>query len=632
MTAESANLLSTEDLYLFARGEHECAYKFLGAHQQQGTTRFAVWAPSASFVSVCGDFNGWNIHSHPLSPQGHSGIWAGVTGDATPGMHYKYYIVDANGHALPLKADPYAQESQLRPDTASMVPHESNYDWQDSAWLQKRSSEHPHKNPVIIYELHAGSWRRTEENFPYNYRELADQLIPYVRDMGFTHIQLMPVSEHPFDGSWGYQPIGLFCPTRRFGSPDDLRYLIDLAHQHDIGVLLDWVPAHFPADDHGLKQFDGTHLYEHADPRKGFHPDWNTLIFNYGRAEVISYLLSSAIFWLEEFHFDGLRVDAVASMLYLNYSRKEGEWIPNHFGGTENLEAISLLRLINERAYKRIAGIMMVAEESTAWPGVTQMTSQGGLGFGFKWNMGWMNDTLRYMSRDPIHRKHHHQDLRFGLVYAFSEQFILPLSHDEVVHGKRSLLEKMPGDDWQKFANLRAYLAFMWAHPGKKLLFMGAEFAQRREWNHDRGLDWHLLQGDQGELHQGIQKLVADLNHTVRSCPALYELDSDADGFRWIDADVDNHSVYIFMRKAPGHAPVIAVVNLTPVVHYHWRIGIPHAGRYGEILNTDSSYYGGSGVGNLGAVEAQPIPSHGFDHSIVLNLPPLGTLFLCHQV
>lgn len=630
-SAIDSQLLSTEDLYLFSRGEHECAYKFLGAHSQQGCTRFAVWAPSASYVSVCGDFNGWNTHSHPLSPQGHSGVWAALISDVIPGMHYKYYIVDAHGTALPLKADPYAQESQLRPDTASMVPHSSNYGWHDHTWMQKRNSRQLHKAPVIVYELHAGSWRRTAENFPYNYRELADQLIPYVRDMGFTHIQLMPISEHPFDGSWGYQPIGLFCPTRRFGCPDDLRYLIDLAHQNDIGVLLDWVPAHFPADDHGLKQFDGSHLYEHADPRKGFHPDWSTLIFNYGRAEVVSYLLSSAIYWLEEFHFDGLRMDAVASMLYLNYSRKEGEWIPNDFGGSENLEAISLLRLINERAYKRLPGITMIAEESTAWPGVTQMTSQGGLGFGFKWNMGWMNDTLRYMSRDPIHRKYHHQDLRFGLVYAFSEQFILPLSHDEVVHGKRSLLEKMPGDDWQKFANLRAYLAFMWAHPGKKLLFMGSEFAQRREWNHDRGLDWHLLDGHQGELHKGIQKLVADLNNFVKSCPALYELDCDPHGFCWIDADVDNHSVYIFMRKSASQLPVIAVVNMTPVVHHHWRIGVPHAGVYREVINSDSNYYGGSGVGNLGAVVAEPVPSHGLDYSIVLNLPPLGTLLLCHQ-
>ncbi|MBU2099548.1 MAG: 1,4-alpha-glucan branching enzyme, partial [Gammaproteobacteria bacterium] len=432
-------------------------------------------------------------------------------------------------------------------------------------------------------------------------------------------------------GSWGYQPIGLFCPTRRFGSPDDLRYLIDLAHQHNIGVLLDWVPAHFPADDHGLKQFDGSHLYEHADPRKGFHPDWNTLIFNYGRAEVISYLLSNAVYWLQEFHFDGLRVDAVASMLYLNYSRKDGEWIPNHLGGTENLEAIHLLRLINERTYRRFPGIMMIAEESTAWPGVTQMTSQGGLGFGFKWNMGWMNDTLRYMSRDPVHRKHHHQDLRFGLVYAFSEKFILPLSHDEVVHGKKSLLEKMPGDDWQKFANLRAYLTFMWAHPGKKLLFMGGEFAQRREWNHDRGLDWHLLTEGQGKMHQGIQKLVTDLNHCVKSFPALYQLDSDASGFSWIDADADNHSVFVFLRKTTQHPPVVVVVNMTPVVHHHWRVGVPGAGIYREVLNSDSEYYGGSGVGNLGAVSTEDIPHHGFEHSVILNLPPLGTLLLCHQ-
>ncbi len=623
--------LSAEDLYWFGKGEHECAWQFLGAHTVTSGTRFSVWAPAASFVSVVGDWNGWNETSHPLSPNGDSGIWSAVVPGASAGMHYKYFLRDAGGHALPLKADPYARESQLRPETASMIPGSVQHQWRDESWPPERRSRAHHQAPLSIYEAHAGSWRRGPDNRFLNYRELADLLLPYVKSLGFTHIQLMPLSEFPFDGSWGYQPTGMFSPTRRFGSPDDLRYFVDSAHQQGIGVLLDWVPGHFPADDHGLARFDGSHLYEHADPRQGWHPDWNTLIYNYSRAEVISFLLSSAVYWLEEFHFDGLRVDAVASMLYLNYSRKEGEWLPNRFGGTENLEAVDMLRHINERVYQRIPGVMMIAEESTAWPGVTQMTSQGGLGFGFKWNMGWMNDTLRYMSRDPVHRSFHHQDICFGLVYAFSEQFILPLSHDEVVHGKGSLLQKMPGDLWQKFANLRACFALMWAHPGKKLLFMGGEFGQWREWNHDQSLDWHLLEDSRDKnYHLGLMRLLTDLNRCMKDYPAMYFGDSSYEGFAWLDADASSSSVFAFRRMA-DNSEVIIVVNLTPTIQENWRIGVPNQGSYSELINTDSQYYGGSGVGNLGRVASQPIGSHGQAHSLELTLPPLGALWLCRN-
>jgi 1,4-alpha-glucan branching enzyme len=624
------HLIAAEDLYLFARGEHECAFAVLGAHLTAYGTRFAVWAPNASAVFVCGDFNQWSTDAHPLYAQGDSGVWAADIDGVVAGMHYKYRIISADGRVMPLKADPYARETQFRPDTASMVAQPSHHQWSDQQWMDNRRHKAHFRQPLMIYELHAASWRRGADNQFLNYRELADQLIPYVTDLGFTHIQLMPITEYPFDGSWGYQPTGMFAPTRRLGAPDDLRYLIDLAHRHGVGVLLDWVPAHFPADDHSLKQFDGTCLYEHADTRKGFHPDWNTLIYNFGRGEVVSFLLSSAVYWLEEFHFDGLRVDAVASMLYLNYSRRDGEWVPNALGGVENLEAISLLQIINQRVHQRLPGVMMIAEESTAWPGVTQLTSQGGLGFGFKWNMGWMNDTLRYIGRDPIYRKYHHQDIRFGLAYAFSEHFILPLSHDEVVHGKRALLEKIPGDDWQKFATLRATLALMWAHPGKKLLFMGAEFAQRQEWNHDQALDWHLLEQ---ATHRGIHTLVRDMNTTLTSYHALYELDNHPHGFYWLDADAEHQCVFAFTRRSQSHPEqcVIAVSNFTPAAHDRWRIGVPASGQYIEILNTDSHFYGGSGIGNLGMVTAEPVASHGFDWSVVLTLPPLGTLWLCHQ-
>jgi 1,4-alpha-glucan branching enzyme len=631
----------TDDLYYFARGEHERAYRFLGAHAclyaGVAGVSFAVWAPSAQQVSVVGDFNAWQSGRDVLQPQGTSGVHAGFVADVAPGMHYKYHITAGNGQVQPLKSDPYARETQLRPDTASMVPYHTEFQWQDSQWLEQRQYAALHAAPILIYELHAGSWRRTVQGDFLNYRELADQLIPYAKSLGFTHIQLMPISEFPFDGSWGYQPIGLFSPSRRFGSPDDLRYLVDQAHQHGIGVLIDWVPAHFPADAHGLIRFDGSCLYEHEDPRQGFHPDWNTMIFNFGRGEVISYLLSNAMYWLDEFHIDGLRVDAVASMLYLNYSREDGEWLPNQQGGVENLEAIHLLRLINERVHREFPGVLMVAEESTAWPGVTQMTSQGGLGFGFKWNMGWMNDTLRYIEREPVYRRFHHHEMTFGLMYAFSEQFILPLSHDEVVHGKRALLEKMPGDDWQKFANLRAYYAFMWAHPGKKLLFMGGEFAQRREWNHDQSLDWHLLEKSepQHSLHRGMQKLITDMNSVLKTLPAFYENDAHSDGFEWIDSDSQDLSVFVFLRRTSNNNDrgnlVVSVSNMTPVVHQHYRIGVPQPGKYLEILNTDSGYYGGSDVGNMGKVESEAIPAHGRPWSITLCLPPLATLWLKHQ-
>jgi 1,4-alpha-glucan branching enzyme len=629
MSASEPFLLSSEDLYLFSRGEQERAYRFLGAnhyfHDGQNGVLFAVWAPAATHVAVVGDFNGWRPDAHPMRRHPGFGVWEIFIADVSSGTHYKYQIVGENGQIQPWKADPYAQLMQLRPETASVVPAASLYQWQDEHWMCERAKAHIHSQAMLIYEVHLGSWRRHwHDNSFLTYRELADQLVSYVKDMGFTHIQLMPVTEFPFDGSWGYQPVGLFSPTSRFGTPDEFRYFVDQAHQQGIGVLLDWVPAHFPSDAHGLAQFDGSCLYEHADPRQGYHPDWNTLIFNYGRAEVISYLLSNAIYWLDEFHLDGLRFDAVASMLYLNYSRDEGEWLPNHYGGIENLEAIHLLREINERAYRNFPGISMIAEESTAWPGVTDFTSSGGLGFGFKWNLGWMNDSLRYMARDPIHRKYHHSDLTFGLLYAFSESFILALSHDEVVHGKRSLLEKMPGDEWQKFANLRAFYGFMWAHPGKKLLFMGGEFGQRQEWNHDRSLDWHLLDW---ENHRGLKLLVHDLNKVCRQLPALHALDHDTKGFEWIDADAQSHSVFVFARKDVDGSVAVAVSNFTPTPHDSYRIGVPEQGFYQELINTDSAIYGGSGKGNLGGINAEQIPCHGRQWSITLCVPPLATIW-----
>ncbi len=626
-----SSLLQETDCYLFNQGSQERGYYFLGAnhrsvHGIEGVL-FAVWAPNARRVAVVGDFNHWDSRVHVLRKNHECGLWDIFIPADLSDCHYKFSITAADGRRLPLRADPYAKRMQLRPDTASVVCSREVYHWQDDKWMKSRGAKQSRESAIAIYEVHLGSWRRGGDGHEFlSYRDFADQLVNYVSDMGFTHIQLLPVSEHPFDGSWGYQPIGMYAPTSRFGDPDGLRYLIDVAHQNDIGVLLDWVPGHFPTDEHGLGLFDGTPLYEHSDPRRGFHPDWNTLIFNYDRPEVVSYLLSDALYWLSEFHFDGLRFDAVASMLYLDYSRKEGEWLANEHGGRENLGAIHLLQQVNARAYFHYPDIMMVAEESTAWPGVTRMTSEGGLGFGYKWNLGWMNDTLRYMSREAIHKQFHGNEVTFGLLYAFDENFILPISHDEVVHGKRSLLEKMPGDDWQKFANLRAYLAFMWAHPGKKLLFMGCEFAQRIEWNHDQSLDWHLLGYEQ---HAGVQSLVRDLNSAYRSLPALHRCDSDYRGFEWLEADHPSGAVFIFSRHDPvSGATAIIACNFTPTVYEGFRVGVPHKGDYVERVNTDSEFYSGSGKGNYGRLTASAEPSHNHPWSLLLTLPPLATLIL----
>ena len=624
------SLLDPTDLYLFNDGTQEQAWRFLGANHRvvddvEGVL-FAVWAPNARRVALVCDTNHWDGRLHLMRRHPASGVWDIFMPGIAPGTAYKYAIVGADGHYLPLKADPYAQCMQLRPGNASLVPARGSYAWHDDAWLQQRHAAEPHLQPVSIYEVHLGSWRRRGEQGEQfiDYRTLASELLPYVQDLGFTHLQLMPVSEYPFDDSWGYQPLGLFAPSARFGTPDDLRYFIDEAHQRGLAVLLDWVPGHFPSDAHGLALFDGSHLYEHADPRMGHHPDWNTCIFNYGRAEVQSYLLSNALYWLEAFHVDGLRVDAVASMLYLDYSRKDGEWIPNRLGGRENIEAIELLRAINKRAYFNYPGVMMVAEESTAWPGVTHHTERAGLGFGFKWNMGWMNDTLRYLSRDPVYRRFHHNEMTFSLLYSFSEHFVLPLSHDEVVHGKRSLLERVPGDDWQKFATLRAYYAFMWTHPGKKLLFMGGEFAQRREWNCSRGLDWSCLSY---ASHLGVQAVVRDLNMLYRNYPACYELDHSAEGFEWVDADNYLHSLFIYRRRGRvASEQLLVVLNFTPTPHVHLRIGVAETGFHTELFNSDARHYGGSGMGNCGGLEAEPVPAHGKPWSLSVAVPPLAVV------
>lgn len=623
--------LQEMDCYLFNQGRQEQGYRFLGAnhHKAKGISGvlFAVWAPNAQRVALVGDFNHWDDRVHVMRRNYECGIWEiFIPADLSNG-HYKFAITAADGRRLPLRADPYAKRMQLRPDTASVVCDQSLYHWQDDAWMLSRGTKQNTASAIAVYEVHLGSWRRTGDGQEFlTYQDFAEQLVAYVTDMGFTHIQLMPVSEHPFDGSWGYQPIGMYAPTSRFGDPDGLRYLIDIAHQHNIGVLLDWVPGHFPTDEHGLGQFDGTALYEHSDPRRGFHPDWNTLIFNYERHEVVSYLLSDALYWLREFHFDGLRFDAVASMLYLDYSRNEGEWLPNEHGGRENIGAIRLLQQVNERAYANFSDIMMVAEESTAWPGVTRMTSSGGLGFGYKWNLGWMNDTLRYMSRESIHKQYHGNEITFGLLYAFDENFVLPISHDEVVHGKGSLLNKMPGDDWQQFANLRAYLGFMWSHPGKKLLFMGCEFAQRIEWNHDQSLDWHLLEY---APHQGVQSLVRRLNQNYRSMPALFSRDTDHQGFEWLEAGHPSGAVFIFARQDPesGTLAIIAC-NFTPTVYDDFRVGVPRAGNYIERINTDDIGFGGTGHYSSGTLTTEKHPSHNRPWSLAMTLPPLATVIL----
>ena len=626
-------LLGEMDLYLFAEGNHRDLSSCLGAQVMSVDgvpgVRFAVWAPNARRVSVVGDFNIWDGRRHPMRLRHPSGVWEIFIPRLEAGEAYKYEILGEHG-ILPLKADPMALATQLPPDTASKVASPLAVDWQDSAWMEGRAEYHRPDKPLSIYELHVGSWQCEVDDVgdverQYSWQELAERLIPYVTQLGFTHIELMPIMEHPFGGSWGYQPLSQFAPTARYGSPDDFGAFVNACHVAGIGVILDWVPAHFPNDAHGLAQFDGTALYEYADPREGFHQDWNTLIYNLGRTEVHGFMLASALHWLKHFHIDGLRVDAVASMLYRDYSRKAGEWVPNRLGGRENLEAIDFLRHLNDVVALEAPGALMIAEESTAWPGVSQSTEHGGLGFSYKWNMGWMHDSLHYIQQDPLYRAHHHNELSFGLVYAWSERFILPISHDEVVHGKHSLIDKMPGDRWQKFANLRAYLSFMWTHPGKKLLFMGCEFGQWREWNHDQQLDWYLLQYPE---HQGVQKLVGDLNRLYRDFAALHDQDDAPQGFQWLIGDDATNSVYAWLRWSKKGSPLLVVANFTPVPREGYRIGVPFAGTWHEVLNSDAGLYAGSNYGNGGGVVSDDLPSHGQGCSVALNLPPLGVLVL----
>jgi 1,4-alpha-glucan branching enzyme len=625
-------LLTEQDIYLFREGAHFRAYEKLGAHPATRAdptrgTRFAVWAPNASAVSVVGDFNQWRRgHNRLSSRSDSSGIWEGVVEGVGPGALYKYHIVSRHGGHAVDKSDPYALRAELPPRTASVV-WDLAYEWHDAQWMQRRSTANALGSPWSIYELHLGSWRRVpeERNRFLSYRELAHAIADYATDLGFTHVELLPVMEHPFYGSWGYQVTGYFAPTARYGTPQDLMYLVDYLHQRGLGVILDWVPSHFPADEHGLAWFDGTHLYEHADPRQGFHPEWNSSIFNYGRAEVRNFLGSSALFWLEQYHIDALRVDAVASMLYLDYGRRPGEWIPNRFGGHENLEAVEFLKQLNLAAYRDHPDTQTMAEESTAWPMVSRPTHLGGLGFGLKWNLGWMHDTLKYLQQDPVYRKYHHSRLTFSIWYAFSENFVLPLSHDEVVHGKGSLIGRMPGDEWQQFAGLRLLYGYMWTHPGKKLLFMGGEFAQRREWHHDESLEWHLLQHP---LHAGVQGWVRDLNQLYRLTPALHELDFSEAGFAWVDCADADISAISYLRMGASGPPVLVACNFTPVPRVDFRIGVPAAGRWRERLNSDASDYGGSGQGNLGGVTAEDIAAHGHAHSLRVRLPPLAVVVL----
>jgi len=617
------------DLHLIAEGRHEELWRVLGAHvrevgQVTGTS-FAVWAPSALGVRVTGDFNYWDGRPFPMRSLGSSGVWELFIPGAADGARYKYAVCGRDG-VWREKADPLAALAEHPPATASVV-FTSRYAWQDAEWMAARAARQPVREPMSIYEVHLGSWRPG-----LSYRQLAAELTGYVTDLGFTHVEFLPVAEHPFYGSWGYQVTSYYAPTARYGDPDDFRYLVDALHQAGVGVLLDWVPAHFPRDEWALARFDGTPLYEHADPRRGAHPDWGTLIFNYGRSEVRNFLVANAVYWMEEFHVDGLRVDAVASMLYLDYSRKPGEWAPNEYGGRENLDAISFLQEANATCYKRVPGISMIAEESTAWPGVSRPVYLGGLGFGFKWNMGWMHDTLNYLHLDPVYRQYHHNEMTFSQLYAYSENFILPLSHDEVVHGKASLLAKMPGDEWRRFANLRALLAYMWAHPGKQLLFMGGEFAQGSEWSADNGLDWWVLDYD---FHRGVQQLSRDLNAVYRQTPALWEQDSSQQGFTWIDANDALGNTLSFLRFAAAagdddtSSGVLAcIANFSAVPHLRYRVGLPRAGRWREVLNTDAIVYGGSGVGNMGQIEAVPEPWHGKPASAVITVPPLGVLWL----
>jgi 1,4-alpha-glucan branching enzyme len=622
------SLLSGYDTHILRQGRHFQLQDKLGAHHVPSGTHFAVWAPNAAAVSVIGDFNGWNPGAHPLGSHGDdSGVWEGLIPDAGPGGLYKYHIKARNGMEFQ-KADPFAFSCEEPPRTASRVWN-LTYEWNDGDWMSRRRHSDPLVSPMTTYEVHLGSWRRKPEegNRFLTYRELAPLLADYVADMGFTHVELLPVMEHPFYGSWGYQTLGYFAPSRRFGDPQDLMFLIDTLHQRGIGVILDWVPSHFPDDGYGLARFDGTALYEHEDQQQGRSPEWNSLVFNLGRNEVRSFLISSARFWLDRYHADGLRVDAVASMLYLDYGRQPGEWRPNRYGGRENIEAIDFLRVLNAACYHTRPGIVMIAEESTAWPLVTRPDYTGGLGFGMKWKLGWMHDTLNYLSRDPVYRKYHHDELTFSMWYAFYENFVLPLSHDEVVHGKGSLLGRMPGDDWQKFAALRLLFGYQCAHPGKKLIFSGGEFGQWREWNHDSSLDWHLLQSSP---HQGIQAWVRELNRLCRQEPALHELDFDSRGFEWVDVNDRDNSVIGFTRHGTAAGEILFVCNFTPVPRHNYRVGVRGGGNWTEVLNSDSSAFGGSGVLNPGTIAAGPVPAHGRDHSIELTLPPLGMVALKH--
>ncbi|HEY2780351.1 MAG TPA: 1,4-alpha-glucan branching protein GlgB [Steroidobacteraceae bacterium] len=619
-------MLTDHDIYLFREGTHGRLYERLGARlaADGNGAHFAVWAPNAAQVSVIGDWNGWNAEADRLTARSdHSGIWEGRVAGVRHGHAYKYRISSHVGGYQVEKADPFGVYSEQPPATASRA-WDLGYDWHDSAWMSSRAARNGLDAPMSIYELHLGSWRRNHGNF-LNYREAAHALADYLSELGFTHVELMPITEHPFYGSWGYQTTGYFAPTARYGTPQDLMYFVDHLHQRGIGVILDWVPSHFPSDQHGLVYFDGTHLYEHADPRQGFHPEWNSAIFNFGRNEVRSFLVSSALFWFDKYHIDGLRVDAVASMLYLDYARRDGEWIPNRHGGRENLEAIEFLRILNQAVYRDHPDATMIAEESTAWPMVSRPTDMGGLGFGLKWNMGWMHDTLAYMQQDPIYRKYHHGELTFSLIYAFNENFVLPLSHDEVVYGKGSLIGKMPGDDWQMFANLRAMFGYMWAHPGKKLLFMGGEFGQRREWTHEGELEWWVsdLPG-----HAGIKRLIGDLNRVYRRESALHQIDFSAQGFEWVDVGNAEMSLIAFLRKSADGAPLLVVCNFTPLPRENFLVGVPRRGLWREIINTDARDYGGAGWGNLGAVNSVPVGAHGRLESVSLTLPPLSTIVL----
>ena len=626
--AGNPSVLTDFDIHLFNEGRHLRLYDKLGAHLAADGTTFAVWAPNAARVSVVGDFNGWNGDTHPLEPSGGSGIWVATIADVEQGHNYKYRIVSAADEGYTVdKADPYAFCTEVPPATGSRV-WDLSYDWGDATWMAERGGRHSLHAPMSLYEVHLGSWRRSDDNTMLGYRDLAGPLIEHLTDLGFTHVEFLPLMEHPFYGSWGYQTTGYFAPTSRYGSPQDLMWLIDQLHQAGIGVILDWVPSHFPTDEFALGYFDKTHLFEHADPRQGFHPDWNSWIFNYGRHEVRSFLMSSAMFWLDHYHADGIRVDAVASMLYLDYSREEGDWIPNQWGGNENVDAIELLRQLNTEIYAAHPDVQTFAEESTAWPMVSRPTHVGGLGFGLKWDMGWMHDTLAFLQEEPVHRKYHHDQLTFRSIYAFGENYCLPLSHDEVVHGKGSLLGKMPGDDWQRFANLRLLYGYQFTVPGKKLLFMGCEFGQRGEWSHDHSIDWHLL----GEKdHAALQRWVGHIARTYGGERALHELDCHPSGFEWIDAGDWEQSIVAFARRGSGEETVLVVCNFTPVPRHNYRVGVPHAGRWVEIANSDAKEYGGSGQGNLGGLEAAPVPYHGRAWSLNVTLPPLAIVLLRGQ-